>query len=147
MTATNKWPIRPIGEISRVFAGSGAPQGKEYFSGEGPLFVRVSDLSKYGRTLALTKTESRLSQKALDSHSLVKARSGTVIFPRSGAAIFTNNRAILALDAYIVAHLMAIEPSEQVISEWIYWWLCQLDLARHSNNEAYPSLKQSDVEQ
>ncbi len=53
---------------------------------------------------------------------------------------------MLGIDGYIVGHLMAIEPMEYTIPEWIYYILCQIDMMNHSDNTGYPSLKQSVVQ-
>ena len=140
------WRWAQLGEVAKVFAGSAAPQGEDYFDPQGPRFVRVSDLGQKGRTSFLVNIRDRLSPKALRQCSLVLAKKGTVLFPKSGAAITTNNRALLGIDAYIVSHLMAVEPTEQTTSNWLYWSLCQLDMMDYSDNVGYPSLKQSTVE-
>lgn len=140
------WRWVQLGKAARVFAGSAAPQGEDYFDPQGPPFVRVSDLGTKKRTTSLLDIRDKLSAKALSDFGLVKARAGTVVFPKSGAAIGTNNRAILGVDAYIVSHLMAVEPTDQIITDWLYWWLCQIDMMDYSDNTGYPSLKQSTVE-
>lgn len=140
------WKWVKLGEVARIFAGSAAPQGKEFFSSDGPPFVRVSDLGRHGRTIKLMETSDRLSEKALKECQLVPAKKGTVLFPKSGAAIMTNNRAILGRNAYIVSHLIAVEPTDEATSLWLYWSLCCIDMMEYSDNTGYPSLKQSVVE-
>jgi type I restriction enzyme S subunit len=135
-----------LGEVCRVFAGSAAPQEKQYFIHTGPYFFRVSDLASCGRTMDLSESQDRLSSEALATCQLVAVRKGTVVFPKSGAAIATNNRALLSVDGYIVSHLMALEPTDAVAPEWVYHVMCQIDMLRYSDNVGYPSLKQSVVE-
>lgn len=137
------WRWARLGEVCRVFAGSAAPQGEQYFSDDGPFFFRVSDLGQHGRTTELAQARDRLSPLALDEKSLVMAKRGSVLFPKSGAAIATNNRAMLAADGYIVSHLMALEPAESVLSEWLYYATCRMDMMDYADNTGYPSLKQS----
>jgi type I restriction enzyme S subunit len=139
------WRYVRLNEITRIFAGSAAPQDPKYFSDTGVPFVRVSDLGVSKRNSCLTEIRDKVSEEAIHNLPLVFANAGTILFPKSGAAIGTNNRAILGTDAYIVSHLMAIEPSEQVDVHWLYWALCQIDMRRYSDNDAYPSLKQSVV--
>jgi hypothetical protein len=70
------------------------------------------------------------------------ATQGTVVFPKSGAAIATNSRTILGIDAYLVSHLAGVAPLQGVAtSEWLYYWLRTVDMLLHSDNPAYPSLK------
>ena len=42
------WRWAQLGEVAKVFAGSAAPQGEDYFDPQGPRFVRVSDLGQKG---------------------------------------------------------------------------------------------------
>ena len=140
------WRWARLGEVCRVFAGSAAPQGDQYFSDDGPFFFRVSDLGQHGRTTELAQARDRLSPLALDEKSLVMAKRGSVLFPKSGAAIALNHRALLAVDGYIVSHLMALEPGDDVLSEYIYLAICMIDMMAYGDNAGYPSLKQSSVE-
>ncbi|MGI9348141.1 MAG: restriction endonuclease subunit S, partial [Gammaproteobacteria bacterium] len=78
---------------------------------------------------------------------LVKAKKGAVIFPKSGAAIATNNRGILGVDGYVVSHLMVLEAKKDiVIPEWLYWSLCQIDMMEYNGNISYPALQKAVVE-
>ena len=141
------WRKVSLGNVCRVFAGGAAPQGEIYFNSNGPFFFRVSDLGNYGRTMDLSEARDRLSPEALENCQLVPARKGTVLFPKSGAAVATNNRAMLAVDGYIVSHLMALEPNDDVLAAWLYHAVCTMDMIDYSDNTGYPSLKQSVAQQ
>ena len=140
------WQWVKLGDVCRVFAGSAAPQGNAYFSNDGPFFFRVSDLSRVAQNTYLSHANDRLSEEALRKLPLTPARKGTVVFPKSGAAIALNNRAILDVDGYIVSHLMALEPTDAVISRWVYCATLKIDMMEFANNSGYPSLRQSTVE-
>ena len=143
------WRSARLGDICRVFTGGPAPQGQQHFDSTGPFFFRVSDLSASGgRTPTLSVARDRLSALALETRNLVHARAGTVVFPKSGAAIATNNRAMLGVDGYLVSHLMALEAYENlVLPSWLYHATCRLDMMDYSGNEGYPSLRKSAVEE
>jgi len=49
----------------RIFAGSSAPQGRDYFSESGASFVRVSDLGNCNAAGILETTRDHLSQQAV----------------------------------------------------------------------------------
>ena len=88
------WKIVKLQEIAEVFAGSSAPQDKKYFvNGKNP-FVRVSDLSIDKRTDNLTKVNSYITDECVKQEKLILAKKGTLVFPKSGAAIIGNNRAL-----------------------------------------------------
>ncbi|MFH1231775.1 MAG: restriction endonuclease subunit S [Planctomycetota bacterium] len=141
-----KWERKKLGEVCEVFSGSSAPQDEKYFKdGKYPL-VRVSDLGNFIRTDNLVNIHDYINDIAVKELSLSKAEKGTILFPKSGAAILNNNRAILGKDAYIVSHLAAVKVKEGLTNiNYIYYWLCQIDMVKHMENVGYPSLKLSTV--
>lgn len=53
---------------------------------------------------------------------------------------------MLGIDAYIVSHLAAVKTIESAaLVDFLYYWLCYLDVRRFIENEAYPSLKLSKI--
>lgn len=139
-----KWEKRRLGEVCEIFSGSSAPQDLKYFDKGKYPFVRVSDLSKNGKTDNLVDIRDYVNNIAVEKLKLKKAGKGTIIFPKSGAAITTNNRAILGKDAFIVSHLAALKPKEGVAdSYFIYYWLCLTNMINYLENPGYPSLKLS----
>jgi len=142
----NGWRWVRLGNVARIFSGSPAPQDKRYFEGGSMPFVRVQDLGRYGITTNLTETSDKINGEAVKELRLVKANKGTILFPKSGAAILTNSRAILGEDAYIVSHLAAVEPFYGVLETlWAFYWLCTVDMGRYIDNPAYPSLRLSKI--
>ena len=142
------WRWVRLGEVCKVFAGSPAPQGEQYFQDGCFPFVRVQDLGRYGITTCLTETADLINEKAVKTLRLIKAKAGTIVFPKSGAAILTNSRAILGKDAYIVSHLAAVEPDPGVLHNlWAFYWLCTVDMSRFIDNPAYPSLRLSKIKE
>jgi len=83
--------------VGRIFAGSPAPQGRKYFERGTIPFVRTQDVGREKRTTALTDTVDLLNESAVKELNLVEAPKGTILFPKSGAAILTNNREYLVL--------------------------------------------------
>ena len=140
------WRWVRLGEVARIYAGSPAPQGEQYFrEGKWP-FVRVQDLGRYGQTTCLRETTDYVNEYAVQKYRLRLAKAGTVLFPKSGAAILTNSRAVLGVNAYIVSHLAAVEPhSDRLDTYWIYFWLCTVDMKEFIDNPSYPSLRLSEI--
>jgi len=138
------WPKKKLGEVCEIFAGSSAPQDKKYFENGNYPFVRVSDLGNYGRTTNLVKVRDYINDLCVMELNMVKVSKNTILFPKSGAAIMTNNRAILGIDAYIVSHLAAVKPKEDMADVFfVYYWLCSTDMVQYMENLGYPSLKLS----
>lgn len=142
------WRWVRLGEVCKVFAGSPAPQGEEYFRDGCFPFVRVQDLGRHGITTNLVETADLVNEKAVQELRLKKAKAGTILFPKSGAAILTNSRAILGKDAYIVSHLAAVEPDTSIVHNlWTFYWLCAVDMSQFIDNPAYPSLRLSKIKE
>lgn len=137
-----------LSEVASVRMGSPAPQGSEFFSTDGTPFVRVQDVGRVGRTLSLTETKDRINDHAIRTHRPAFAKKGTIVFPKSGAAIATNSRAILGLDAYVVSHLAMIEAVPEIVdTEWLYFYLCTIDMTGFSRTTSLPSLRLSELSQ
>ena len=142
------WRWVRLGEVAKIFSGSSAPQGKQYFEGGTYPFVRVQDLGRYRITDDLRETVDKVNEHAIKKLRLVKAKKGSIVFPKSGAAILTNSRAILGIDAYVVSHLAIVEPNyTKVDNRWIFYYLCSVDMAKFIDNPSYPSLRLSKIKE
>ncbi|XQC05309.1 restriction endonuclease subunit S [Arcobacter cryaerophilus gv. pseudocryaerophilus] len=143
----NGWEWKTLDEIGKLFSGSSAPQKDEYFiDGKYP-FIRTKDLSTYGRTDNLIEVNDYINDKCINDSSLILAKKGTVLFPKSGASIGTNNRAKIGINAYIVSHLGAFYSKEEVINKYVYNYFLTIDLLDYCENPSYPSLKISRVKE
>lgn len=126
------WKWTKLSEIAKLYVGGSAPQNKNYFSANGLPFYRVSDVSKYGRTENLIDSVDHISEVAQKELTLVSVKAGTIVFPKSGGAVKTNNRAIIEKDGFLVSHLMAVEAYQNVVEKkWLYWYFCQIDLMKY----------------
>ena len=94
----------------------------------------------------LTSANDQLSELALEKLRLTPVKQGTLVFPKSGAAVATNNRAILDVDGYLVSHLMALEPGDSIMSAWVYYSIAHIDMMELSYNPGYPAIRKPDVE-
>jgi len=141
------WKWVRLGSIGRIFSGTSAPQDKKYFNEGKCPFIRVSDLGKYGKTTDLKECRDYINDLAVKEKKLVKAREGTIIFPKSGAAILTNNRGILGVDAYVVSHLACLEVHNDFDNHFVFYMLCNLDFSKIINNSSYPSLTLKEIKE
>ena len=133
------WQRVKLEDICDVFAGSSAPQSKTAFSSDGVFFARVSDLATKQNRL-LSSTRDRIDPKEINNLRLVKAKADTTVFPKSGAAIMTNSRAMLGVDMYIVSHLAALSPKENIEPAFVYFFMLGVDMKDYIPNVSYPSL-------
>lgn len=142
-----KWKKIPLKKLAKVTAGTSAPQDKKYFENGAYPFVRTQDVGKYGRTTCLNDTKDKVNEIAIREKRLKFAKVGSIIFPKSGASILTNNRAILGINAYIVSHLAIVDSNiAKIDNKFLYYYFCTIDMAAITQtNEGYPSLRLSDL--
>ena len=141
------WPTKKLGEISRIFSGSSAPQDEKYFKNGKYPFVRVFDLSTPRSGTELVETRDHVNELAITELNLVEAQKGAIVFPKSGASILNNNRAMLGTNAYVVSHLSAIEVNENLaVKNWVYYFLSKFDMSKLVSDPGYPSLNISAIE-
>lgn len=140
------WRWVEISKVAKIFSGSPAPQEKKYYEGGKFPFVKVSDLGVSKKNLDLKSVKYYVNEECVKKENLVLAKKGTLLFPKSGAAIMTNNRALLSVDSYIVSHLAAIEPlTKELDPKYLYYFFYNLDMIKYSENPGYPSLKLSKI--
>ena len=141
------WPTKKLGEISRIFSGSSAPQDEKYFKNGKYPFVRVFDLSTPRSGTELVETRDYVNELAITELNLVEAQKGAIVFPKSGASILNNNRAMLGTNAYVVSHLSVIEVNENLaVKNWVYYFLSKFDMGKLVSDPGYPSLNISAIE-
>ena len=141
------WPLRKLGDVATVTAGTSAPQDDKYFDGGQFNFVRTQDVGRYGFTTSLIETKDRVNELAIKEKRLKKARKGASIFPKSGASILTNSRAMLGCDSYIVSHLAIVDADQTLLDDhFLYYFLRTVDFGEFAQSEEdYPSLRLSDI--
>ncbi|RTJ99855.1 hypothetical protein C3H36_05305 [Campylobacter jejuni] len=135
------WEVKKLGEIGEIFSGSSAPQNKEYFINGTYKFVRTKDLSLKGKTKNLIEIETNINDLAINILQLIEAPKGAVLFPKSGASIGTNNRAMLGFNAYIVSHLGVFYLKVNITNHFVYYFLSNIDFLNFCENPLYPSLR------
>ena len=139
-----KWEKVELGGVSTVSSGNTAPQDKRLFiDGKYP-FYRTSDVGAVHLSDNLKEVRDWLNDDGVRGLKLF--RGGTILFPKSGASTFLNHRAIMGSDGYVSSHLAAITVRDRLgDKKYIYYILSQVDAKEITPDQAYPSLKISDI--
>ncbi len=137
----DEWDLKTLGDIADVSSGGSAPQGDKYFDGKSP-FVRVQHIDQDSDSI---NRYDLITDEAVKKYKLKKYKSGTIVFPKSGASIYLEKRAMLPVDAYIVSHLCAVNSAqEDVDQEFLFYGLKQIPLSKEKA-DGYPTLNLSEV--
>ena len=143
---TARFPHVRLDEIARITAGNSAPQGAEYFVGGAAPFIRTSDVGAVHLSDNLVGAADKVNAKAIEELRLELFPTGTILFPKSGASTFLNHRAVLGAPGYVSSHLACIICDEtKALPKYVYSWLCRVDARSITPDQAYPSLRLTEI--
>ncbi len=143
---TSSYPHVRLEEVARVTSGNSAPQGDEYFAGGEAAFIRTSDVGAVHLSDNFVGSADKVNAKALAELRLELFPSGTILFPKSGASTFLNHRVVMGTPAYVSSHLACIICDEsKALPKFVYHLLCRVDARDITPDQAYPSLRLSQI--
>ena len=136
------WMWKLIGEFADVRAGSGFPdryQGRD--SGAYP-FYKVSDMNIGGNELIMDTANNWINEDVVRELRAKPFPIGTVIFPKVGAAVYTNKKRLLSKSALVDNNVMGvfIRDSDFCVPEFLLFWFQSIDLRDWANPGPLPSI-------
>lgn len=133
-----------LGDISEVCSGNSAPQNSKVFENGIYPFCRTSDVGKAHISTNLIEIKDKINEQGISGLTLFP--QNTILFPKSGASILLNHRAILGIASYVSSHLAAIVSKEEyIIPKFLFYLLCFVDAKKLIPDSGYPSLRLSDI--
>ena len=135
------WSEERLENVAKITSGGSAPQGDKYFEGDNP-FVRVQHIElDSGR---ITHWDL-IPDEAVKKYKLKRYPKGTIVFPKSGASIYLEKRAMLPMDAYIVSHLCAVNAdSSKTIQKYLFFASKHITFSK-DKADGYPTLNLSEI--
>jgi type I restriction enzyme S subunit len=71
--------------------------------------------------------------------------TGTVVFPKVGAALLTEKRRVLGLRSAFDNNVMGLVPGPHLSSRYLYWFMTTVRLAEFAQTGALPSVNQGHI--
>ncbi|NPB03903.1 MAG: restriction endonuclease subunit S [Thermotogae bacterium] len=139
-----EWEVVRLGEVATIKSGGSAPQGERYFVGGKRPFVRVQHLDL---NTDYVQRWDLITDEAIQHYRLRKFPAGTIVFPKSGASIRLEKRAVLPMDAYIVSHLCAVLPDRDKTDQWFLFYVLKMKKLAKEKAEGYPVLNLSEIKE
>lgn len=137
----------PLGTIVEVRSGWGFPKAKQGVPGGEIPFYKVSDMNLGSNRVLMSLSQNYVSREVSTALGVRLAPSGTVIFPKIGAALRTNKKRLLSMESAYDNNIMGLIPSECMNSKFLYYWFQGVELSSLANDSgALPSIRKSDVE-
>ena len=137
------WPSVQLHDVADVVAGQAAPQESNAFGAVGLPFVRAGHLSVLSGG---TYPELRILEEVARKYRLKRVPKGGVLFAKSGMSATKNVIVVLDQDAYIVSHICAVTPKNELDSRFLMYWLHSHPPSHLIRDPAYPSIRLQDVQ-
>lgn len=132
-----------LSDVCEVASGQSAPQKKDVFGEEGYSFIRAGSLEAL---IAGKDNTEKIRPEIGKKLRLRLFPENTILFAKSGMSAKIGRVYKLKEPSYVVSHLAAIIPKEDKIdSEWLKRWFEYNPPSRLIPNEAYPSIKLSEI--
>ncbi len=142
-----EWPKVKLGDVCEVVSGYGFPKQEQGIRNEEIPFLKVSDMNLIGNEMKINNFINSVSRETLKRLKAKSFPSGTVIFPKIGAAISTNKKRILVQEATFDNNIMGLVPDKRkIVSEYLYYLLLDFDLNNWANDSQPPSIRKTTVE-
>ena len=136
-----EWKTVKLRDVAEISSGGSAPQGDNYFNGKNP-FIRVQHIDREGDRVIKWDL---ITNDAVKKYKLKIYPKGAIVFPKSGASIYLEKRAMLPIDAYIVSHLCAVISNDKNVNQkFLFYELRSIELSK-DKADGYPTLNLSEV--
>jgi type I restriction enzyme M protein len=140
------WDLVELGEVAEISSGNSAPQGDKYFKNGKYPFYRTADVGNVHISLNLSESKDYVNDLAVSEKKLNLFPKNTILFPKSGASTFLNHRVMISREGFVASHLATINAKENILNpRFLFHMLCQIDAKSLTPDQAYPSLKLSDI--
>lgn len=138
------WAEIRLGRAARTISGTGFPyqhQGRS--SGDFP-FIKVSDLKDPINSYGITGARNYISEETRGTLGAKIVPKGSIVFPKIGAALLGNHRALTLRPCLLDNNLMAVVPLSGDPRFW-YYALSSVDLGELSPGGPLPYVNDSQV--
>ncbi len=141
-----EWDVVNTDDVVKVGAGTGFKVDYQGCLDKPTPFYKVSDMNSLGNEVFMNRANNYVDDKDI---SILKAKifpKNTLVFPKVGAALLTNKRRILSVEACVDNNIMTLVPKKDRINiTFLYSHYLQIDFNDFSNDGALPSINASQV--
>jgi len=134
-----------LNEVAEIRAGNSAPQGEEPFNNGKYNFYRTFDVGQVKQG-EISVSRDKVNKETYTN--LKKFQINTILFPKSGASTFNNNRVIIKEEGAIASHLAGIKANPEILNDYyLYYFLLTIDAKDLVQESAYPSVNLKQISQ
>lgn len=139
-----KYCLRDIAIVSQGFAFSRSYQGKKNLKWN---YFKVADIGLNPNSKYLTNAINTISDITMEEIGALPFPKGSIVFPRVGAALFNNNKKILAQDGVVDDNVLVLTVTDtsKCWHEFLYYYLQGIPLAKWCNSGLVPVINTKTV--
>ena len=131
-----EWEEERLGNLVAIVSGKSPSQYALFAQGD-CAFVKVEDLNN------CSKYQVDAREYCNDVRDAVP--SGSILFPKRGAAIENNKIRITASEILIDTNLMALTPCNTAATEFLYYYLVRVGLAQIADTSSIPQINNKHI--
>ena len=131
-----EWEEKRLGNLVTIVSGK-SPSQYALFAQGNCAFVKVEDLNN------CSKYQVDAREYCNDVGDAVP--SGSILFPKRGAAIENNKIRITASEILIDTNLMALTPYNGAATEFLYYYLVRVGLAQIADTSSIPQINNKHI--
>ncbi|MCJ7699039.1 restriction endonuclease subunit S [Candidatus Bathyarchaeota archaeon] len=135
-----------LGEIAEVKSGAGFPLDRQGRLDQPIPFFKVGDMNTQGNEWAMRIFQHTISETTRKKLCAALLPANSVIFPKVGAAIGTNKKRVIVCPSCVDNNVMAIIPSEKMMTEFLLASLEAKNLMDFASNSNPPSIRKTTIE-
>ena len=139
-----KYCLKDIATVSQGFTFSRLYQGKKNLKWN---YFKVADIGINPNSKYLTNAINTISDITMEEIGALPFPKGSIVFPRVGAALFNNNKKILAQDGVVDDNVLVLTVTDtsKCWYEFLYYYLQGIPLAKWCNSGLVPVINTKTV--
>lgn len=141
----SEWPMVKLGEICNIVSGYGFPKELQGDKRGTVPFYKVGDMNLPGNERILSQSNNYVTEQTISFNRWLKITSDAVVFPKIGAAIYTNKKRVLSCESLFDNNIMALICSSYVNKMFLYYILSNVNLTEWASQANPPSINKSTV--
>ncbi len=102
------------------------------------IYTKVGDMNLAGNEVDIVSSSRYVNFKDINESQIIP--KGSVIFPKRGGAIATNKKRRIVKPTIVDLNTMALIPSKDITSDYLYFWFKTVDLNELSNGANVPQI-------
>lgn len=132
------WEVSRLGDLVDIRSGD-TPSGFKFENNGTHPFYKVEDMNQSSKYLVPTRYRFNNYNKPLMPR-------GMIVFPKRGAAIYTNKVRLLTTDSYFDTNVMGLLAKEGLFSEYLYYLLTHIGLAQFADSTSIAQINNKHIE-